>query len=65
MALTFVYMLKFVHGYTKVNDSVQYSYTASVSYIPIDNIYGIDIFIFYYLKISCYITVSILQFFFS
>jgi len=61
------YMLTLVHDYTKENYSVQCSYTASVPYTPIDKIYRIDIFIFYYLKIICYIiliSVHILQIFY-
>ena len=52
-ALTFVHMLTLVQGSRQVSVSVQFSQTASILYIPIDNTYKMDIFTIYYLKICC------------
>jgi hypothetical protein len=47
-ALTFVHMLTLVQGSRQVSVSVQFSETASILYIPIDNTYKMDIFTIYY-----------------
>ena len=51
MQLAFSYMLTLVQGYIHVIGSEQFSQLAPIPYIPVDNIYRMDIFTIYYLNI--------------